>query len=141
MDDDEPVLSIGQAAERTGLSVHTLRFYEREELLPRPVRRDSRGRRVYGETDLEWLLVCANLRASDMPLPEIRRYTALVREGPGNEEERLSLLLRHRDRVAARIAELGRRLDLIGYKADYYAERIADGTAHRVWSPPPPGGG
>ena len=57
-------LSIGQVAERTGLSVHALRFYEREALLANPVARGPERRRVYREQDVEWLRICTNLRAS-----------------------------------------------------------------------------
>lgn len=65
--DMEPRLSIGQVAERTGLSVHALRLYEREGLFATPVHRGAGGRRAYSEWDLEWLEVCVKLRASGMP--------------------------------------------------------------------------
>jgi DNA-binding transcriptional MerR regulator len=58
----------GQAAERTGLSAHALRFYEREGLLAAPVQRTADGRRAYSEPDLEWLELCVKLRSSGMPL-------------------------------------------------------------------------
>ena len=135
--DDAPAMGIGRAAERTGLSVHTLRFYEKEGLLPWPVRRDPAGRRAYGATDLEWFAVCSSLRASGMPLPRIRRYAELVRAGEGTEAERLELLRGHRDDVRARIAELEGALSLIEYKVGFYADRIADGTAARVWTGQP----
>jgi len=130
-------LTIGQAAERTGLSVYTLRFYEREGLLPVTVRRSPDGRRVYTEDDLEWLQICASFRASGMPLATIRRYASLVRHGPGNEAERLDLLRGHEQHVTAQIGELTRCLDLITHKVKVYAERLAEGTADRLWSPPP----
>ena len=117
-----PGLSIGQVAERTGLSVHALRFYEREGLLTDPVRRDAGGRRVYGEHDIEWLGVCVKLRASGMPLPAIRRYVELVREGVGNEQQRLAIMREHRDQVIAQIAELTECLNLISYKIEFYEE-------------------
>ena len=79
-------MSIGQVADRTGLSVHALRFYEREGILPNPVRRDPGGRRVYSEDDLEWLDLCIMLRSSGMPLPAIRQYTDLVRQGPATKK-------------------------------------------------------
>jgi len=81
MPDVVPGLSIGQVAERTGLSVHALRFYEREGLLANPVARGPEGRRVYREQDVEWLRICMNLRASGMPLATVRRYADLVRQG------------------------------------------------------------
>src|SRR3954465_3914132 len=88
-------LSIGQVAERTGLSVHALRFYEREGLLDDPVRGDATGRRVYSEAAVDWLAMCIRFRSSGMPLDTIRRYTELVRQGPGNEQDRLDLLRGH----------------------------------------------
>jgi DNA-binding transcriptional MerR regulator len=136
-------LSIGQVAERTGLSVHALRFYEREGVLANPVRRGPGGRRVYTENDVEWLTVCIVLRASGMPLPAIRRYTELVREGAGNEEERLALLRRHRDHVIAQIEQLNRCLDLVNYKVGVYEDHLgrdapAISAGHRSRPAPEP---
>ncbi len=125
----ESRLSIGQVAERTGLSVHALRFYEREGILTDPVRRDPGGRRVYGEQDIEWLAVCIKLRASAMPLPEIRRYAEYVRQGPGNEQERLALLREHRERVLAQMAELTECLNLISGKIEVYQASLVGGEA------------
>ncbi|MGA8116773.1 MAG: MerR family transcriptional regulator [Actinocatenispora sp.] len=119
-------LSIGQVAERTGLSVHALRFYEREGILANPVRRDTGGRRVYGEGDVEWLDLCIILRASGMPLPAIRRYTELVREGDGNWDQRLALLRKHKERVLTQMDQLTRCLDLISFKVRIYEDHIAD---------------
>ncbi|MEV0840630.1 MerR family transcriptional regulator [Actinocatenispora sera] len=127
-------LSIGQVAERTGLSVHALRFYERQELLPTPVHRQG-GRRVYTEADLEWLTICVSLRASGMPVDQIRRYTELVRDGDGNETERLELLREHEARVLDRLAELSRALELTRYKIGMYERHLAAGTADTLWNP------
>ncbi|MEV0588224.1 MerR family transcriptional regulator [Nonomuraea sp. NPDC050310] len=117
-------LSIGQVAERTGLSVHTLRFYEKEGLFS-PVVRDAGGRRVYDDEDLDWLQVCIRLRASGMPLPAIRRYNELVRQGHGNEAERLDLLREHQERVREQIGELSACLDLISRKVGVYEGRLS----------------
>src|SRR5215469_18501569 len=111
-----PNLSIGQVAVRTGLSVHALRFYEREGILANPVRRAVNGRRIYTEDDVEWLSLCIRLRSSGMPLSALREYASLVRQGPGNEKERLAVLRRHRERVSAQIADLTESLDLISHK-------------------------
>jgi DNA-binding transcriptional MerR regulator len=123
-----PILSIGQVAERTGLSVHALRFYEREGILANPVRRGPGGRRVYSEDDVEWLTVCIVLRASGVPVVAIRRYTDLFRQGVGNEEERLTLLREHRERVTTQIDELTRCLALINYKVGAYEDILAQGA-------------
>ena len=132
--------TIGQAADRTGLSVHTLRFYEREGLLPGAVRRGRDGRRAYTDDDLEWLEICSSFRASGMPVATIRRYAGLVRDGTGNEAERLALLQEHEQRVTTRIGELTRSLDLISYKVKVYSEHLAEGTADRLWNPLPSAG-
>ncbi|MCT2589464.1 MerR family transcriptional regulator [Streptomyces sp. N2-109] len=129
-----PELSIGQVAERTGLSVYTLRFYEREGILPHPVPRGHGGRRVYREDDVEWLQICICFRAAGMPLPAIRHYTELVRAGSGNEQERLALLLGHRERVAQQLAEVTRCLDLINHKIGIYEDHLARGTAAELWT-------
>jgi len=118
-------LSIGQVAGRTGLSVHALRFYEREGIFANTVERGSGGRRRYSEDDVEWLTVCIVLRASGMPIPVIRRYTELVREGPGNAKERLAIMRGHREEVNAQIGRLTECLDLINYKVAVYEDLLA----------------
>ena len=115
-------LTIGQVAERTGLSVHALRFYEREGILATPVRRTSGGGRRYSESDVEWLNLCIVLRASGMPIQDIRRYTELVRTGAGTEPDRLALLRAHEARVLGQLAELQRSLDIVRYKVGVYED-------------------
>ncbi|MDG4789665.1 MerR family transcriptional regulator [Micromonospora sp. WMMD1102] len=117
-------LSIGQLAERTGLSVHALRFYEHEGLFVNPVRRGPGGRRVYDQDDVDWLTVCVILRASGMPLPVLRRYTDLVRAGAGNERERLTLLREHHGQVAEQIDRLTQSLDLVRFKIGVYEDLL-----------------
>jgi DNA-binding transcriptional MerR regulator len=129
-------LSIGQVADQTGLSIHTLRLYEREGLLTSPILRHSNGRRSYGDADVAWLRTCRLFRASGMPLATIRRFAELVREGPGNEDERLTLLRRHQQQVLEQRAQLDACLDLITGKIDAYQEHLAQGTAHQLWSVP-----
>lgn len=126
-------LSIGETAERTGLSVHTLRFYEKEGLFVMPVRRVG-GNRVYGETELEWLYVCSRLRASGMPLEMIREYAALVREGDGSVAARLSLLRQHRQRVLGQIEELNHCLDLVSHKVEMYEAQLAGDGDDPLWT-------
>lgn len=126
-------LTIGQAATRTGLSVHTLRFYEKEGLFPAPVRRIA-GQRMYSERDVEWLYLCTRLRASGMSLESIREYAALVRAGDSTVEERLSVLRRHREHVTAQIAELNHCLDLISHKVALYEERFAGESGDPLWN-------
>src|ERR687887_905457 len=90
--DPQTGLSIAEAARRTGVSVHTLRYYERAGLVVTTVERTDGGRRRYRQLDLDWITVCTRLRATGMPIRTIRRYAQLVSAGPGNEQERLALL-------------------------------------------------
>ncbi|MFF9056309.1 MerR family transcriptional regulator [Streptomyces erythrochromogenes] len=131
-------LSIGEVAERSGLSVHALRFYEREGLFANPVRRLSNGRRIYHQEDLEWLAICTKLRSSGMSLAMIRQYIELVRQGPGNEHERLELLRRHERDVEARIRELQEALDVMRHKVRIYQDHVVRGEADRLWNPSHP---
>ncbi|MFJ8133846.1 MerR family transcriptional regulator [Streptomyces hydrogenans] len=128
-------LSIGEVAEQTGLSVHALRFYEREGLLVGPVRRTSGGRRRYTSLDVDWLLICVKLRASGMPIADLQRFAELVRQGPGNEAERLRLLDAHRLRVDAQIEALEECRSVIAWKVGVYAEHLANGEAGGLWDP------
>jgi DNA-binding transcriptional MerR regulator len=112
-------LSIGDMAERTGLSVHTLRFYEREGLLAGPVPRSEGGHRVYSTAHVELLEICKTLRASGMPLETIRRFVDLVRNGAGSEAE-LTLLREHQHRLTEEVAELADRVARISRKIGFY---------------------
>ncbi len=128
-------LSIGEVARRTGLSVHTLRYYEREGLLiTQHIDRGTSGRRRYCHQDVMWLQMCVKLRASGMPLAKIRRYVELVREGQGNESQRLELLREHQRCVQNQLVEIAECLRVITRKVGIYERRLADGTAQSLWA-------
>jgi len=127
------LMSIGEVSALTGLTTHTLRFYEQEGLFVAPVRRNSAGWRVFTEDDGEWLKVCVQLRSSGMPLPEIRRYAQLVLEGAGNEAERFEILRRHEANVQQQVADLQAALAVIHRKVEIYAEHFRAGTADQLW--------
>ena len=128
-------LSIAEAARRTGVSVHTLRYYERAGLVVTAVDRTAGGRRRYHQLDLDWIVICTRLRATGMPIKAIRRYAQLVSAGPGNEQERLALLESHRADVTARLAQTREHLKLIDHKIDVYRGRVAAGDADQLWAP------
>jgi DNA-binding transcriptional MerR regulator len=128
-------LSIAEAARRTGVSVHTLRYYERAGLVVTAVDRTAGGRRRYHQLDLDWIVICTRLRATGMPIRTIRRYAELVSAGPGNEQERLVLLEAHRAEVTARLARTREHLKLIDHKIAVYRGRLAAGDADRLWAP------
>jgi DNA-binding transcriptional MerR regulator len=128
-------LTIAEAAGRTGVSVHTLRYYERAGLVVTRVDRTAGGRRRYHQLDLDWIVICTRLRATGMPIRTIRRYAELVAAGPGNEQDRLALLEAHRADVVAKLAEVQHCLKLIDHKIDVYQGRLAAGDADQLWAP------
>ena len=116
---EAPELTIAQAADEAGVSAHTLRYYERAGLLT-PVERNVSGHRRFTTQDVEWVVVVTKLRATGMPIRRIREYAELVRDGEGNEDERLALLEAHRADVRKQLREVRRNLELIDYKIDLY---------------------
>jgi DNA-binding transcriptional MerR regulator len=116
-------LSISEASEASGLSAHTLRYYERAGLLE-PVDRNDGGHRRYREADLERIRFLTKLRATGMPIREVRRYAELMNAGEATNEERLALLETHREAVLAELEATAKNLELIEWKINFYKERL-----------------
>jgi DNA-binding transcriptional MerR regulator len=116
--------TIGEAAEKCGLSQHTLRWYERIGLLA-PVDRGGDGRRQFSDADLDWLSLLTKLRATGMPVREMLRYAELVRSGAGHQE-RVELLRRHREQVRRDLAAQRECLKLLDSKITYYDSCLAE---------------
>lgn len=121
-------LSIGAVAERFGLQPDTLRYYERNGVLPAP-HRDSAGRRWYRPGDVHLIEVLLHLKATGMPLARIAEFTALVASDPAGVPERLALLRRHRDQVHRQLDSWRRSLAIIDGKIDDYRRRLPDPSA------------
>ncbi|CRK59822.1 transcriptional regulator, MerR family [Alloactinosynnema sp. L-07] len=113
---------IAEAAHRSGLSIDTLRYYERIDLIAPPAR-DAAGRRAYSDDDLAWLTFLTRLRTTGMPIKLMREYARLCRQGPVTAAPRKTILEEHRADVRARIADLQSSLAALDYKIDNY-ERI-----------------
>jgi DNA-binding transcriptional MerR regulator len=122
---DARALSISEAARATGLTAHTLRYYERAGLMLDPVDRADSTHRRYSERDIDWVILLTRLRKTGMPIRLVRRYAELVRAGDGNEEERLALLEEHRRGVLQQLEEVASNLEAIDYKIRIYRERIS----------------
>jgi DNA-binding transcriptional MerR regulator len=131
-------LHIGEVATRTGRSVHAIRWYEAQGLVP-GVERDGGGRRVYTEHHVGWLDFMDRLRGTGMSVAQMRAYTALVKKGSGALDERRTLLRAHQTRVLENIARWTEALTLIEAKLEFYDEWVAKGTRppvgphRRVW--------
>ncbi|MCY0925769.1 MerR family transcriptional regulator [Streptomyces sp. H27-H1] len=112
--------TISEVEARTGLTQHTLRWYERIGLMPH-VDRSHSGQRRFTDKDLDWLAFVGKLRTTGMSVADMVRYAELVREGPQTAGDRRELLERTRDEVRTRIAELTDALAVLDYKIDTYA--------------------
>ncbi len=112
--------TVQEAAFQTGLSEHTLRYYERVHLIPRVQRDDSSRHRRYTQENLRGIEFLKRMRATGMPICEMQHYVRLYLEGDQTLEERLSMLEAHRQRVCEQIAELQGHLAVIDFKIENY---------------------
>jgi len=118
-------LRIGELAERTGRSVHTIRWYEAQGLLPTVPRQGAN--RVYSNRHVEWMELVDRLRQSGMSVAELRSYTALAQRGGATLAQTRALLVAHRAKVEERIEEWQRALRVIDEKIAFYEEWIGQG--------------
>ncbi|GAA1691215.1 MerR family transcriptional regulator [Kribbella sp. NPDC056951] len=117
-------LSIAEAATATGLTAHTLRYYERAGLIT--VARDESGYRSYDRQAMARIVFITRLRASDMPVGAISHYLDLVAAGPRTEPERLELMRAHRATILRRLHDLQAALAVTDYKIAAYTPSGAD---------------
>ncbi|AKG42688.1 MerR family transcriptional regulator [Streptomyces xiamenensis] len=111
--------SISEVAAHTGLSVHTLRWYERIGLMQH-IDRSHTGQRRYTNQDLEWLAFVGKLRLTGMAVADMVRYADLVRQGDHTYPQRRALLVATRAEVTRRMAELHSTLAVLDFKIDMY---------------------
>jgi DNA-binding transcriptional MerR regulator len=119
-------LSISDAARATGVSAHTLRYYERAGLMLDRVGRASSSHRGYTDDEVRRVVLLTKLRSTGMPIRRMREYADLVRAGDGNEAERLALLESHRTAVRSQLAAMERNLAAIDHKIEIYRERLGE---------------
>jgi len=123
----DQVFTIQHMAHVTGLSAHTLRYYERAGLMKIPVGRDHvNGYRVYTWQHLEWIEFLKRLRATGMPIRDIHRYTELIHQGEQTASERLQLLRQHQQRVRAYRREIDQHLAAIAAKIACYEHEFVN---------------
>lgn len=118
--DSEEDWDISAAAEHLGVSPHTLRYYERADLVVIP--RDQAGHRRFDAPTVRRLVFLTRMRASGMPIADLRRYVDLVDAGADTIPDRLDLLLEHRDTLRSQIAQLQLALAATEYKLATYQE-------------------
>ena len=115
--------SIQEVSKKTGLTAHTLRYYEKEGLLS-GVERTQGGFRQYTDEDLERLGLICCLKNTGMSIQEIARFVQLTHEGDHTLEERVELLRTHRERVLERMAEMQKHLDKVTWKLNFFTEKL-----------------
>lgn len=118
-------IRIGELAQRTGRSVHTIRWYEQQGLLPTVPRLGAH--RIYSNRHVEWLELMERLRSSGMSVADLRRYTQLAQRGAAHLPEVHALLVAHRQQLQEKMAELARAERLIDEKIALYARWIESG--------------
>lgn len=119
--DGQDRYTISEVVDLTGLTAHTLRWYERIGLMPH-IDRSHTGQRRYRNRDLDWLDLVGKLRLTGMPVADMVRYAELVREGDHTYSERFELLKATRQDVLSRIAELQDTLNVLDRKINFYAD-------------------
>ncbi|WP_100013018.1 MerR family transcriptional regulator [Lentibacillus sediminis] len=119
--------SISEVASKLNLTVYTLRYYDKEGLMPF-VERTAGGKRVFKETDVELLNVIECLKSSGMPIKDIRNFIEWLSEGDSTLQQRYDMFTERKAAVEKQMEELQKTMDLIEHKCDYYKTALEAGT-------------
>ena len=119
--------TVGEMAKLLGIPASTLRYYDKEGLLPF-VERSSGGIRLFKESDYEWMKIIECLKMAGMPLKDIKTYIELTLQGDDTIPERLDLFLKQRAILQQQMAELQHTLDVLDFKCWYYETAKKAGT-------------
>ena len=115
---EQKIMQIKEFSEKTGLTQYTIRFYEKKELFR--VKRDEKNRRIYDETDIEWIKMLKRLKDMGMKLSEIKKYSDLRYEGNGTIKERIKILTNHKKYVNIEIEKWQKYLQNLDDKLEIY---------------------
>lgn len=121
------VYTVGEMAKKLGVAPSTLRYYDKEGLLPF-VARSKSGIRIFRESDLEWLRIIGCLKKTGMALKEIRRFVEMAMQGDATIAPRLAMIVKQKQAVQAQITELQETLTVLEFKEWYYQTAQAAGT-------------
>ena len=119
--------TVGEMAKLLDIPASTLRYYDKEGLLPF-VERSPGGQRVFRECDLEWLRIIGCMKKAGMSIRDIRSYIDLAMQGDETIPARLELFRRRRDALRAQIDEMQHALETVEYKCWYYETAAKSGT-------------
>ncbi|MDB5052150.1 MAG: MerR family transcriptional regulator [Bacilli bacterium] len=107
--------TIKEVSEKTGITPYTLRFYEKEGVLPH-VKRDENGIRMYSDSNIDWIETVQVLRSTGLPLSEIKEYVELYKGGDSTLQQRKHMMARQKGKVEEQIFRLMKTLEKINYK-------------------------
>lgn len=122
-----PFYTIAQAAEKFGLTTHTLRYYDKEGLLPF-VQRSSGGIRLFSDGDLQWLALLTCLKNTGMPLKDIRRFIEWIKQGDESIPQRYEMFLEQKKRLQSEIETMQLYMKRIDFKLWFYGEAMKKGS-------------
>ena len=123
--------SIGQGAKKMGLTAHTLRYYDKEGLLPF-VKKNSSGLRMFSDEDIDWLVVIECLKGTGMQLKDIKQYIDWCQEGDATIGRRLEMFKRQKAKLEEQLRQLQQYMEKINYKIAYYTEAAAKGSVDQA---------
>ena len=121
------VYTVGEMAKQLGVAASTLRYYDKEGLLPF-VERSSSGIRMFRESDFEWLQVIGCMKKAGMSIKDIRQYIEMVLRGDDTIELRLEMFRHQKEVLQAQMEELQHTMEMVDYKCWYYETAKAAGT-------------
>ena len=121
------VYTVGEMAKLLGVTASTLRYYDKEGLLPF-VERSSGGIRMFQEADIEWLQIIGCMKKAGMSLKDIRQYIEMALEGDDTIDLRLSMFRHQQEVLKQQMAELQHTMEMVDYKCWYYETAKEAGT-------------
>ena len=123
--------SAKEAAKITGLSTATLRYYEREKLLP-PIARNSQKYRQYTDEDIEWIKMIQCMRTANIPIHSIKKYVSLLIQGGETLEQRFIMVQNHMEDIKKQMTNLQNAFDLTQKKLSFYEKLLADSSYKNI---------
>lgn len=121
------IYTVGSAAKKLQIAPSTIRYYDKEGLLPF-VERSSGGIRIFRDKDFEWLRIIECLKKSGMPIKDIKVYIDMALKGDDTIDERLELFIKQRNIIQNQIKELQETLNILNYKCWFYETAKQAGT-------------
>ncbi len=127
------IYTVGEMASLLGVPASTLRYYDKEGLLPF-VERSGSGIRMFRDSDIQWLKIIGCMKKAGMSIKDIRQYIEMARAGDDTIEMRLDMFEKQREILKSRIKELQHTLEIVEYKCWYYETAKSIGSTDAVRS-------